>query len=368
VGVPACLSSDMDAFILKYPFTNEAKRRVDRAGIRLDDLAKPENKDLVIKAMDFLEDLVNRGEKARTPLFGDSINVVLIHFLAMAMAAHLNSRLWRRIADAESKLFSRNLAKEDPACIAYVAREFGMRIEPSGRVAGGQIARLFESSVNVWDYLKAMPRNDPYWSLGSRPLIRGYVLVNRLDLVRLVEESVEKQVINLISSFNKEKELFARIIEPVKDRLGNLQERVNIKYEPVNVKVTTRYPPCIESIMKEMRSGGNPSHMARFAYAAFMINALTDYDGLEIEDAVERIINDFKTVADFSEKITRYQVEHISGLKGGRNKYLPPSCQEMNTLGLCPTNLGCGTRNPLQYYAKSRLSLPGNSKERKQGN
>ena len=366
MGVPTCLSSDMDAFILKYPFTNEAKRGVDRAGIRLDDLAKPENKDLVIKAMDFLEDLVNRGERARAPLLSDPINAVLVHFLAMAMAAHLNSRLWRRIADAESKLFSRNLAKEDAACISYVAREFGIRIEPSGRVVGGQIARLFEFGVNVWDYLKAMPRNDPYWALGSRPLIRGYVLVNRLDLVRLVEETVERRVIDLINSFNKERELFVKIMEPVKDRLSNLQERLSIKYEPVNVKVTTRYPPCIESIMKEMRSGGNPSHMARFAYAAFMVNALTDYDGLEIDDAVERIINDFKTVADFNEKITRYQVEHISGLKGGRNKYLPPSCQEMNTLGLCPTNLGCGTRNPLQYYAKSRLTIK-NTKEEKQG-
>lgn len=367
MGVPTCLSSDMDAFILKYPFTNEAKRGVDRAGIRLDDLAKPENKDLVIKAMDFLEDLVNRGERARALLLSDPINAVLVHFLAMAMAAHLNSRLWRRIADAESKLFSRNLAKEDAACILYVAREFGIRIEPSGRVVGGQIARLFEFGVNVWDYLKVMPRNDPYWALGSRPLIRGYVLVNRLDLVRLVEETVERRVIDLINSFNKERELFIKIMEPVKDRLSNLQERLSIKYEPVNVKVTTRYPPCIESIMKEMRSGGNPSHMARFAYAAFMVNALTDYDGLEIDDAVERIINDFKTVADFNEKITRYQVEHISGLKGGRNKYLPPSCQEMNTLGLCPTNLECGTRNPLQYYAKSRLTIK-NIKAEKQGN
>jgi len=32
---------------------------------------------------------------------------------------------------------------------------------------------------------------------------------------------------------------------------------------------------------------------------------------------------------------------------------MPPSCQEMNSLGLCPTNLGCGVKNPLNYTIKA---------------
>jgi DNA primase large subunit len=38
---------------------------------------------------------------------------------------------------------------------------------------------------------------------------------------------------------------------------------------------------------------------------------------------------------DFNEKIARYQVEHIAGLRGSRTRYKPPSCQTMRSLGLC---------------------------------
>jgi len=72
-----------------------------------------------------------------------------------------------------------------------------------------------------------------------------------------------------------------------------------------------------------------------------------------MEDCVEDLVNLFKTVADFDEKKTRYQVEHIAGLRGGHKFYMPPSCQEMNSLGLCPTNLGCGVKNPLNYTVKA---------------
>jgi len=361
--LPACVSTDLDAFIAKYPFTEEAIRRLDKVGIKVEDLTKPDAKDLVDRAVQFLGDLLSRGERAREPAVNDAVDAVLLHFIAMAAAAHLNPRAWRRIADAESKLFSGKLSREEPACITYIAKEFNMHVEPTGNVVYGSLARLFDFGVNVWDYLRTMPRNDPYWSLGSRPLVKGYVLVRRGDLVRLVEEAVESRVMNIIRSFSEEKDIISKIIEPAKDALANLQERTNIKYEPTNVKVTTLYPPCIDNVIKEMKGGGNPSHMARFAYAAFMINALTDYDGLSIEEAVERVVDDFRPVADFNEKITRYQVEHIAGARGGRNKYLPPSCQEMNSLGLCPTNLGCGTRNPLQYYAKSRKTTQSRQEE-----
>jgi len=121
----------------------------------------------------------------------------------------------------------------------------------------------------------------------------------------------------------------------------------------VKVQIRGLTPPCIESIINEVKSGGNPSHQARFALAAYMLRRCHDIEGKPMEDCVEDLVNLFKTVADFDEKKTRYQVEHIAGLRGGHKFYMPPSCQEMNSLGLCPTNLGCGVKNPLNYTVKA---------------
>ena len=72
-----------------------------------------------------------------------------------------------------------------------------------------------------------------------------------------------------------------------------------------------------------------------------------------MEEAVEEVVNLFRTVADFDERKTRYQVMHIAGLVGGRKFYMPPNCDELISLGLCPVNGACGVKNPLVAYARS---------------
>lgn len=101
----------------------------------------------------------------------------------------------------------------------------------------------------------------------------------------------------------------------------------------VKVQITGSTPPCMDAIINEIKSGGNPSHQARFAVAAYTLRKCHDLEGKPIEDCVEEVVNLFRTVADFDEKKTRYQVEHIAGLRGGHKFYMPPSCQEMNSLG-----------------------------------
>ena len=85
------------------------------------------------------------------------------------------------------------------------------------------------------------------------------------------------------------------------------------------------------------------SHIENFTIASYMVNK-----GYGIDEVVDV----FKDRSDFDEKIARYQVEHIAGLRGSRVKYKPPSCIRMKTYGLCiedgrgcPRNIG----NPLSY-------------------
>ena len=65
----------------------------------------------------------------------------------------------------------------------------------------------------------------------------------------------------------------------------------------------------------------------------------------------EEVIEFFARHArDYKERVTRYQVEYLYGLRGSRKNYKMYSCKKMKELGLC---LGCGwDRNPLTYTVR----------------
>ena len=111
----------------------------------------------------------------------------------------------------------------------------------------------------------------------------------------------------------------------------------------IPMPVRGEMPPCIMQILAKIRSGEDVSHIENFTIASYMVN--TGY-------GIDEVIDVFKDRSDFNEKVARYQVEHIAGLRGSRVKYKPPSCSRMKTYGLCiedgrrcPRNI----RNPLSY-------------------
>jgi len=72
----------------------------------------------------------------------------------------------------------------------------------------------------------------------------------------------------------------------------------------------------------------------------------------------ENIIDIFRKSSDFNEKLTRYQVNHISGSQGSQSEYLPPNCDSLRTHSVCrnPDNTCRKIKHPLTYYMfKSRL-------------
>ncbi|MGC9152119.1 MAG: DNA primase [Vulcanisaeta sp.] len=351
-----CFSNYVD-FIIKYPFSREGMTRfkeiTSERGIYINDLAEsPIGKQLLQRAYEILVEAITKNSITDDPDNGE--DELLAHYIAVILAAHLDKSLWRRFADVESKRFSGKLLLEDPDCIMYVAKEFGInavRLRDLD-IYNEKLALAFDVGVKFWDYLKYMPRNDPYWKLVNRYLLKGWVLITFKELTRLVEEAVEKKVLELVSKASENLD----DTKPLVDALGGMRELREYRagsVARVKVQITGLTPPCIDAIVNEIKSGGNPSHQARFAVAAYMLRRCHDIEGKPMEDCVEDVVNLFRTVADFDEKKTRYQVEHIAGLRGGHKFYMPPSCQEMNSLGLCPTNLGCGVKNPLQYTVKA---------------
>ncbi|MEN3048314.1 MAG: hypothetical protein ABDH63_05990 [Candidatus Caldarchaeales archaeon] len=80
--------------------------------------------------------------------------------------------------------------------------------------------------------------------------------------------------------------------------------------------------------------------------AAYLLNA---------GHTVDEVIGLYAQRPDFDERVARYQVEHIAGLRGSRTKYTVPSCQTMRTHGLCVENgrlCPVNIKNPMQYASR----------------
>ncbi len=128
-------------------------------------------------------------------------------------------------------------------------------------------------------------------------------------------------------------------------------------YELPKVPSPEAMPPCVRHLIDSLAEGKNVQHMGRFTLASFLVN---------IGAGEEDIVKAFKPASDFSERMTRYQVEHIAGKRGGRTKYTCPMCTTLKTHGVCykPDDI-CGTiRNPLSYYKRKARILTGKGPKR----
>src|SRR5437660_12124012 len=87
---------------------------------------------------------------------------------------------------------------------------------------------------------------------------------------------------------------------------------------------------------------------------------------VKIAAGEEDIDKAFKLASDFSERMTRYQVEHIAGKRGGRTKYTCPMCTTLKTHGVCykPDDICRTIRNPLSYYKSKARILTGKGPKR----
>ena len=112
-------------------------------------------------------------------------------------------------------------------------------------------------------------------------------------------------------------------------------------------------PPCIRNIIEAFVKTGELDHYQRLAMVLYL-----KWVGFNIDQVVDLFRNYGK---DFNEKITRYQVEYLYGLRGKREDWLMYSCSKLKQLNIC---LECGwNKNPVTYtYRKAQV--PGEIRER----
>src|SRR6058998_4059740 len=344
------------ADLAKYPFLNEASDYIKELGISIDDIATPDFSPVLERAEKRLEEALSKGRVSNE--FGNE-NAEILSFPVSNLILSLTGeeRAQRRFALAEAKRAYELLRQESPEKLEYIARTtFSWKLKKIDAQPG---KKFYNFGLSLPDFLhNSVHLREPRWNLPNRVLDHGFVYVTRDEAARLMEEEVRTKIL----------ERSDRTLDEVPRLLGSRVERarglvvkwlgVPTKHELPKVPLPEAMPPCVRHLIDSLDEGKNVQHMGRFTLASFLLNIGTG------EDDVVKL---FKPATDFSERMTRYQVEHIGGRRGGRTKYTCPMCTTLKTHGVCykPDEICETIRNPLSYYkTKSRtLTLKGPKRE-----
>ncbi|MGC9208973.1 MAG: hypothetical protein ACP5GH_03865 [Nitrososphaeria archaeon] len=202
------------------------------------------------------------------------------------------------------------------------------------KVAGISLTVGYDGFLMPLDgYLMHHVRGEPSWKLVNRWVYMGFVYVKPNELAHIFREISAGIILNRLRNMPKPS-LKGSLLEILKEIEESRPRPRAQRYEGA-------YPPCVQFQLSQLKQGVNINHSARFLLATYFINIGWDVDS---------VVDLFRTAPDFNEKITRYQVEQISGRKGSGTRYLVPSCAKLLTLQLCRRDETCDNiRNPLQY-------------------
>jgi DNA primase large subunit len=177
---------------------------------------------------------------------------------------------------------------------------------------------------------------------------KGRVYVTTRDICRLLQEEV-KMYITEVAKERLEK------VPPIIQELTNkikaefMEKKPHLtEFDKIVAAEESEYPPCIKILLDKTTKGQHLSHVERLTLVTYLIHQGISTDG---------IIKLFSDVADFKEEKTRYQVEHLAGLRGSRTKYSPYNCSTLQTHGVCvsPNDLICKRiKNPLTYHVMKK--------------
>jgi len=324
----------------RYPFTTEATEYVKKLRIEIDDLISESYKPILKRAEERIKQALLKPDDLASQEQDPSIEILSFPTAIMLMAYIDNENVKRRYAVAESKGFSKKLKDESLEKVIGIAQgTFNWNIKSKGE----NLNETYEILLHFIDYIKNIKKmNDLKWKLTNRNLKDGYITITKNEAARLIEEEIQNKILEKTKK---------RKVEPpaaLKEILGTIKQITIEKtvFEtfdtPSGIKVENM-PPCIRKFFDTLSSGGRLSHLGRFTLTSFLVNT-----GATEED----VMTFFKSASDFDENKTKYQIEHISGRKGGKTKYKPPKCDTLKTHGLCfsPDEICNRIAHPLTYH------------------
>ncbi len=294
------------------------------------------------RAKDRIEEaILFRTVSKKSP--SDDVETSSFPVAIMITAATADSFIKKRYALAEAKRVSSLLRDEEDAKIMEITTNFKWRIRA---VTNDKYIGPYSFALHFTDFLKnAADFQDKKWKLVNRLVLQKEVYLTKMEVSRLLEEEVRRYIENKLSTnVGVLPQGIIEYLTQLKQLASEKRGKIQLNKYPKE-KVVAAFPPCVKKIYNTMASGHPVSHIGRFALTTFLAN---------VGMSVEEIINLFRSISDFDEKMTRYQVEHIAGVRGSQTKYITPRCDTLRTHGVCPgrDELCKEVRHPLAYYRR----------------
>jgi len=284
----------------------------------------------------------------------------LVFYMGLLVAGFTDLWVLRKYVDSEVKNFVELMKLESSKFIWDVSRKLGVSSELLAKndecgykvVLTSEPKReilCFQFRLTIPKYLTYAERllGEAGWSLLETYVEGGYVYLPKSKYVRLLEDPLKEYLIKLFDELSTKltdvsalEDLRSDIAEVIRREYKHLRAGESSQKLPSEINEEF-FPPCIKKLTESLRASEHLTHVQRFALATFLLN---------VGASVDYILNLMRSAPDFDEKIAKYQIEHLAGMKGGGKKYKTYSCAKMRELGMCVAE--CGVKTPVQYYVR----------------
>jgi|WetSurMetagenome_2_1015567.scaffolds.fasta_scaffold00467_26 DNA primase large subunit len=193
--------------------------------------------------------------------------------------------------------------------------------------------------IPLSDYISLnMMRYGKEYKLVNCDITRGNVVIQNSNLI--LKEKIKKKITRKLPlNVNPDaKEIFKPVVSEI------MQHTSSTFSNDLGDVTIEHFPPCINNIINMIKKEENPTHFGRFALVSFC-------NKIGMSDT--EIVSLFQTVKDFEVSTSLYQVEHITGKRGG-TVYAAPACAALKTNNLCRSGTDplCNrVKHPLGYYS-----------------
>jgi DNA primase large subunit len=326
----------------KYPFLKGAAKYLRLPDLHIEDLANSELQQILDRAEERVEEAILYTRVTRNPRQDEDVEILSFTVAIILAIATQTPFIKKRYALAEAKQAYEDLKLEPREKLTKIAQNFEWKL-----ALNTNMKIPYEFTLDFTDYLKNTTHlREKKWKLINRTLTNGKVYLTESEAARLLAEEVRRYIEERTEA--KELPKFPTKILEIADKLKKLSiEKIGkTEMEGFPKAITqTAFPPCIQTLYQAFSSGRHLSHIGRFTLTSFLINI-----GMPSEKVVEL----FRSISDFNERMTRYQVEHIAGERGSRTHYTTPKCDTLKTHGVCinPDSLCRRIHHPLGYYRR----------------
>ncbi len=333
--------------IAKYPFLADAGQYLKDKGFTLEQFGTdPDLKELITKACERIQ-VAADGKIYKSDLIGDQVSKEaalpreVFSFLLAIVLLKLSGMhtLIKRFALAEARRAEKYLEKDLANISDESKKQLAIRVIDD--LFSVQIEKIDDYFViPVSDYLKhSINFHEREWKLINRYVEDGQVFLTPHETVRLIRKELGTYINSKIVNAKT-----PTMIPGFEDSVNKL---VMLSKKFTTFTVTTgEYPPCIKHAIEILEKGENLPHSGRFMLATFLLSK---------GQSVQQIAPLFKNAPDYNERVTLYQLNHLSGTSGNGTQYSCPSCEKLKTQSLCFATSECDSIiTPLQFGNKRK--------------